>query len=94
MAALDRFPSITLRHPGFGPVPRGASVEIWRDDDDAAELNMLLQLDVTVGSETRSILAELPKLYKVRWFKRIPVVKRRGVLAEINPYPIDPFATE
>lgn len=58
----------------FGPIAARTAVEIWRDDDDAAELRMSLYLVV----DGRRVMAEFPKLYKVRTFERIPILEIDG----------------
>jgi hypothetical protein len=73
----------------FGPLAPGASVEIWRDDDNAAELRMELELLVRDGGGERRVTAEFGKLYRVRQLQPIPGLGRDGVAArELRSSPV------
>ena len=65
----------------FGPVAPRTAVEIWRDDNNAAELSTSLQLLVRGASGERTITAEFGKLYRVKQLTPIAVLGRDGVLA-------------
>lgn len=69
--------------PGIdlGSLGPGAFCEIWKDSDDAAELRMWFYLRATCGQETKRLLFEFPKLYRIRKFEPIPHVGKQGVLS-------------
>ncbi len=72
----------STRNPNlrFGPLAPGTAVEIWRDDDSAAELRMWLTLFIRVARGTQNLRVEFPKLYLVKRLSVIPVVGKNGVL--------------
>jgi hypothetical protein len=63
-----------------GPVAPGTCVEIWRDDDSAAELRIWLKLLIRAGAGTQTLTVEFPKLYLVTRFTVIPVLGKPGIL--------------
>ncbi len=72
----------SARNPNlqFGPLAPGTWVEIWRDDDSAAELRMWLTLLIRAARGTQNVRVEFPKLYLVERLSVIPVVGENGVL--------------
>lgn len=71
----------------FGPIPPATSVEIWRDDDSAAELRMDLRLLIRNAEGGRAIIAEFPKLYRVKTLSPIPILGRDGVVGAVEERP-------
>ncbi len=63
----------------FGALAPGASLDIWRDDDDAAELRMWLKLVVRGSSGERMIMVEFPRLYRAP-LQLIPIIGKAGVI--------------
>ncbi len=64
----------------FGPLAPDKCVEIWRDDDSAAELRMWLTLLIRRAGVTRTLTVEFPKLYLVKTLATIPVLNKLGIL--------------
>lgn len=68
----------------FGPIAPESSLEIWRDDDSAAEVRMSIKLRVCGSSGERAITAEFPKLYRVRSLSPIPVLEADGFVGALE----------
>jgi hypothetical protein len=68
----------------FGPIEPASSLEIWRDDDSAAELSMSITLRVCGASGERTITAEFPKLYLVRSLSPIPILEADGFVGVVE----------
>lgn len=62
----------------LGAMAAGGFAEIWRDDDDAAELRMWLELEVRVSGRRQAVTFELPRLYKLDLDDALPAVGGRG----------------
>ena len=68
----------------LGPLAPQSYLRLWRDDDDAAELNLFFEITVTVAEETRGLSFELPKLYRRKSFVTLPLVGGEGVLDVVH----------
>jgi hypothetical protein len=68
------------RNLRLGPVAPGSSLEVWRDDDDAAELRMTISLLVRGGGGERKVMGEFGKPYRRKRLTAIPVLGKEGVL--------------
>jgi hypothetical protein len=64
----------------FGPIAPGACLEIWRDNDSAAELRIWLTLSIRWAARARTLTVEFPKLYLVKRLSLIPVLGKPGIL--------------
>ncbi len=74
------FGNATNPEAEFGPIAPGGCLEIWRDDDSAAELRMWLTLLIRAAAAERTLTVEFPKLYLVRNLSPIPVLGKSGVV--------------
>jgi hypothetical protein len=64
----------------FGLIEPGACIEIWRDDDAAAELRMWLTLLIRGAAGVRTLTVEFPKLYLVKSLSVIPALGKPGIV--------------
>ena len=63
----------------FGRLSSQGFIELWRDDDDAAEIDTWLELSIIVVGGMRHLRYEFSKLYR-RQLDAVPLVGKRGVL--------------
>lgn len=71
-----------------GPIPPGSSVEVWRDDDDAAEVRMSLTLRVRGAGGERRILGEFGRLDRNKQLTPVPILGTEGVVATLSAGPL------
>lgn len=62
----------------FLGVTPGTCVEIWRDDDSAAELRMWLKILIRRAEGPQTLTVEFPKLYRVGTLSVVPVLGKPG----------------
>jgi hypothetical protein len=63
----------------YGPVAPGSSLEVWRDDDNAAELRMSITLLLRGAGGERRITVEFGKLYRTKRLVAIPILGMAGI---------------
>jgi hypothetical protein len=69
------YPNTRPTSVNVGTVAPGAHLFIWRDDGDAAELRIDLLLHATLLGRELRLLAEFPRLYRLR---NLPLVEELG----------------